>query len=228
MPTLLPTETIIQSGASSVAPTKSPESFGRTGNILPFPVNASGLHLFADVETDGFGHSGGVPAYVVEVGAILTDAAGVEIAALSAIVIPDGFEIPEGATAVNGITTEMAHALGVPLWQAMWHFERLARCASTIIAHNREFDMRVIGGAYVKLGMLSDLHTKGSACTMLDSVDVCRIPNKKGAGFKRPNLDELHLHLFGEPRKAAHGALVDTRDCAKCYFEMQRRKGLMP
>ena len=204
----------------------SPEACGRGPNLFPFPADAFGLHLFGDVETDGFGHSGGIPANIVEVAAVLFDSTGVEVSAMSTVVIPEGFEITEGATAKNGLTTEMAAAHGVPLWLAMWHFDRMLLSAKSIGFHNRQFDLRVIAGAYEKLNMPVVFASKYQICTMADFVDFCRIPNKKGAGYKRPNLDELYLFLFDEPRRAAHGALVDARDCAKCYFEIQRRRGL--
>lgn len=45
---------------------------------------------------------------------------------------------------------------------------------------------------------------------------------------KWPTLQELHTFLFGVGFEGAHDALVDVRACAKCYWEIQRRKNADP
>jgi len=57
---------------------------------------------------------------------------------------------------------------------------------------------------------------------MQGATHYCRLPGPRG--YKWPTLAELHMELFNEPLEGAHHALVDTRACARCYFELKRLK----
>ena len=51
----------------------------------------------------------------------------------------------------------------------------------------------------------------------------------KAGRAKNPRNDELHKVLFGhEPRGALHDALLDVRVTAKNFFELRRRRAVVP
>ena len=56
----------------------------------------------------------------------------------------------------------------------------------------------------------------------VDSEKFCKIPGKYG--YKWPTLSELHLKLFDFDFEGAHDALLDVKACAKCLFELERKK----
>lgn len=56
---------------------------------------------------------------------------------------------------------------------------------------------------------------------MKSSTDYCKLPGFYGK-YKWPKLHELYKKLFNEDMGAAHTALQDIRNTAKCFFELER------
>lgn len=94
--------------------------------------------------------------------------------------------------------------------------------ASVLIAHNVQFDEKILGAEFLRAGQPNLLESKPRKCTMQGATHYCRLPGPYG--YKWPSLAELHRKLFGESFEGAHRALVDVRACAKCYFELRRLK----
>ena len=58
--------------------------------------------------------------------------------------------------------------------------------------------------------------------TMFVGQAICRIPFR-GGGYKKPNLTELHKHLFdGEGFDNAHSAISDVLACRRSFYAMQK------
>jgi len=172
-----------------------------------------------DTETDGITD----PIHLVELGAVLVDDDGNERASISLIIRPDGWMIPEGAARVHGITTEMATCYGVPLVVAIAALTNLWSVAALRVAHNLEFDDKIINTAIVSLGRTSTLTWPPAACTKELASPVLNLPPTErmlAAGYnkpKPPSLRECYQHFFGEDVPGAHGALADARACARVY-----------
>lgn len=172
-----------------------------------------------DVETDGLNN----PIHLVELGAVLIDGTGIERASLSLIIRPDGWTIPDDATRVHGITTEMAAALGVPLVVAIAALTNLWSIADLRVAHNLEFDDKVIRTAIASIGRVSTIKWPPGACTKELAAPVLNLPPTErmlAAGYnkpKPPSLRECYQHFFAEDVPGAHGALADARACARVY-----------
>ncbi len=56
---------------------------------------------------------------------------------------------------------------------------------------------------------------------MKSSTNYCKLPGSYGK-YKWPKLGELYQILFHEDMGAAHTALQDIQNTAKCYFELKR------
>ena len=72
------------------------------------------------------------------------------------------------------------------------------------IAHNLEFDEKVLGAEYLRAGLPDPLARMDRLCTMRASTDHCKLPGRRG--YKWPTLEELHRHLFDEPIEGSHDA----------------------
>ena len=57
---------------------------------------------------------------------------------------------------------------------------------------------------------------------MTQATDFCRIPGTYG--YKWPTLSQLHRELFKCGYEEAHDAGADVAACAKCFFELKRRR----
>ena len=167
--------------------------------------------------------------HLVELGAVLCEDNGKERASFNLIVRPDGWEIPEEASNIHGITTATALACGVPLLVALSALTHLWGQASLMIAHNAEFDLKIIDIALARAGREPTYKRPPSRCTMRLATPVLNLPptdRMKAVGMtkpKRPSLQEAHTALLGTPFDGAHNALADARACARVFFAMKEK-----
>lgn len=180
--------------------------------------------------------------HIVQLAALLVDPdSRATIASMDVIVRPDGWTIPNEVTAVHGITTERAAAVGVPEKLAIEMFMELWAGRSRV-AHNQQFDARIIRIALKRYiddpriegdGQVSDLWKVGPAeCTALLSSPHCNLEpseaQRKKTNFKRktPNLGEAYRHFTGRELENAHSAMADVVACRDVYFAIKDFEGV--
>lgn len=138
----------------------------------------------------------------------------------SKIIKPEGFSIPNEASRVHGITTERANREGELLINVLNDFcQVLSRANLTLVAHNMGFDEKVVGAELLRMNIKSNFFDLPKICTMKSSIDFCNLPNKK-----YPKLEELYYILFKTVFKDAHSADIDVAACARCFFELKKKK----
>jgi DNA polymerase III epsilon subunit-like protein len=186
------------------------------------------MYLFFDTETTGLPKKYNAPAddfdnwpRLVQVAWILFDEEGEEITSSSYIIKPDGFVIPKESSLIHGITHKRAIKEGCDLVNVLSEFESLVEQADYLIAHNIDFDEKIMGSELLRSGNLNCFNNKNKFCTMRASTNYCAISSQYG--YKWPKLEELHYKLFATNFEEAHNALVDIQITAKCFWEMKRR-----
>jgi DNA polymerase-3 subunit epsilon len=183
--------------------------------------------LIFDTETTGLLIKGQPTPHLVQLAAMLMDHKGRECASISLIIRPDGYEIPPKASAIHGISTAMAMDCGVPLIVACGMFSNLIKISSLQVAHNAEYDCAIILAAFQRVSR--PVPTLNTACTKELASPILNLPPTEkmlAAGFnkpKSPNLAECMQFFFREEIVNAHNALIDTKCCARVYFEIMRR-----
>lgn len=148
---------------------------------------------------------------------------GKEISRGNFIIKPEGFEIPEEAAKIHGITTERALAEGFELIEVLRHFYTALRFCDAVVCHNTGFDLNVVGSEFLRVGKENFLKYKKSIDTMKPLCEFVGIPNKWNNGFKWPSLQELHNKLFECGFEDAHDANVDIAATARCFWELKNR-----
>lgn len=140
------------------------------------------------------------------------------------IIRPEGWEIPEEATAVHGITTGYAMEHGAPFAAVIDKFISDCHSAGLICGHNVHFDtgiikaniLRELGRAYYDAENVEDALFKGKRIdTMRSSMKWVDARNSWGK-LKFPNLSELYSRCFPGETFPAHDALEDTQAVARC------------
>ena len=185
-------------------------------------LDAPFRYVVFDSETTGLPSSRSNP-YLVQLAWSVHDIEGNVLSERNYTIRPDGFSITIAATRVHGITDKMARRNGVPLEHVVESFLLDADVnGSRLIAHNINFDTKVIGAEIDRLGVFSRLDQRPQYCTMKSCVDLCKIP-RRGGGYKWPSLQELHLHLFGIRFQGGHDAMKDVQATARCFVELRRR-----
>ena len=184
------------------------------------------MYLFFDTETTGIPrkHKG---VRLVQLAWILQSGdeatLGQTLGHGNFIIRPEGWEIPEPAAKVHGITTAVALAKGVPLGEVMSAFTAFCYFPGDLVAHNIAFDDDVLDIEYTNLQWDNPCKEKRHLCTMQASTDFCKLPRRWPGGYKWPKLFELHQALFNTGFEGAHNALADVRALSKCFWEMRKR-----
>ena len=201
-------------------------------------MSANQSILFFDVETTGLlkktdrdvTKSASWPR-VVSLAWVLADDTGILYHAHH-IIRPEGWTIPLSATSCHGITTKQAKEEGVPHEQVMREFAASVQKYQpvAIVAHNLDFDYRMMGSELHKGNLPQVLAGRQACCTMKNSIQFCQLPGKYG-DFKWPQLTELHTKLFGTGFPDAHDAMVDVAALIRCYCalcQLGRLQGYPP
>ena len=186
-------------------------------------------YLFFDTETTGIPNDYKAPCTntdnwprLIQLGWLLTDAAGRILSEGNHIVRPDGLEIPKAASDVHGVTTEFALENGKPLLDAIFAFGADLNQADCMVGHNLDYDLHIVGAEYVRLGYDSRImFARPTLCTMQATIQFCNIPGRFGP--KWPKLMELYTKLFGQEFDGAHDAMADIVATKDCFFELIRR-----
>ncbi|MFH2039986.1 MAG: 3'-5' exonuclease [Chloroflexota bacterium] len=185
------------------------------------------MYLFFDTETTGIPANYRAPASdsknwprLVQVGWLLTDETAKQIESTEYIIKPDGYTIPQDAAKIHGITTEIALKNGSKLRNILRILKEKIEFADVLVAHNMQFDEKILGAEFLRCGFPNIIETKPRICTMLASTDFCQISGPYG--YKWPSLQTLYRKLFKRPIPGAHTALVDTQACAAFLFYLKR------
>jgi DNA polymerase-3 subunit epsilon len=191
------------------------------------------IGLFFDTETTGvksYRNPGFVPR-LVQLGAILQDLETRRVLAeLNLIIAPEGNEIPEGASKVHGITTEMAERFGVGMEGVDQIFAEIVTMADIIVAHNIAFDLDILKDNLPTSSLLAG--SKQPFCTMEASRYIIKAPltprqlatpHLQEHPFKSPGLMETHQHFLGRPFDGAHDAMADIRACRDVFLQLIER-----
>lgn len=164
--------------------------------------------MIFDVETTGFSSTD----RVIQVAWMLQDMQGNMIGdERSYLIKPEGFDIPERATEIHGITTQYALDNGEDWDMVMRHFMVDLALADVLVGHNVSFDIRMMDQE-IQRKWNRDIKSKSSICTMKKSTKYCG---------KRPNLQALHKKLFMEGFEGAHDALADVKATARCFWKLK-------
>ena len=179
------------------------------------------IFLFFDCETTGIFEGCGIPR-LVQLGWAIFDEEKEECIKKEYLIIPNGFVIPDEAEAIHNISTLDARTKGFPAEYVISEFIRDITSVDLVIAHNFDYDSRIIENEAFLTSSFFSFDRKNKFCTMKSTAHICRIPGPYGD--KWPRLTELHNYLFGEEPKCSHKALPDAMTCGKCFFELKKRK----
>ena len=186
------------------------------------------MYLFFDTETTGLPKNWKAPVTqvdnwprLVQLAWASYDYTGNLIEQKDHIIKPVGFRIPIGASKVHGISTERALAEGEDLLEVLAGFQHQIKEATHLVAHNMNFDEKIMGAEFLRNGFRNRIPSKDLICTMKSTTDLCQIPGRYG--YKWPKLEELYDFLFGESFADAHNAAADIAATSRCFWELKRR-----
>lgn len=185
--------------------------------------------LFFDTETTGLPENWNAPVTnvknwprIVQISWILYDKNGNYIEKKNYIIRPKDFTIPYESSLLHKITNERALLEGTDIELILQRFEKDLEKSELIIAHNINYDEKVLGAEFIRKFNKNPLNGINKFCTMERTKNICKIEGNYG--YKWPKLQELHQHLFSEDFLESHNSDADVTATAKCYWEMKKRK----
>jgi DNA polymerase III epsilon subunit-like protein len=184
--------------------------------------------LFFDTETTGLPRNWKAPISdihnwprLVQLAYQLYDEDGSKLKEVDFIIYPDGYLIPSESSSIHKITNEIAKSIGQPIEKVLSDFFDSLKSAHTIIGHNIDFDINVVGCEFIRLGMQNPFETLSKICTMESSTAYCAIQGPYG--YKWPKLAELYFKLFNNELEDAHDARIDIKATIECFWELKNR-----
>lgn len=184
------------------------------------------MYLFIDTETNGLPDNYNAPTSnldnwprIVQVAWLLCDQEGTILESFETLVKPDGFDIGEESFNIHGISVENAIDSGMDLTEVLLNLRVVCKKASFLVAHNIDFDRKVLDAEYIRIKTPNSLRKLKKLCTMSIGTDFCRIKGRYG-DFKWPNLRELYIRVMGYRLYCAHDAMEDVTACKECFFEL--------
>lgn len=198
------------------------------------------MKLFFDTETsDAWDFKSCVEAdhqpRLVQLGALVMDDSGNEVACLNAIVKPDGWLISDVVTEIHGISQESAERCGMPLISVIAMFNNMAKLCDERIAFNIDFDDKVISREFMMIQRPNTVaQITKPFCMMRAMTPICKIPKptyqryNKADPFKWPKLQEAYQFAFNRSFENAHDAISDIRATAELYFWLKSQPTSQP
>ncbi len=140
------------------------------------------------------------------------------------IKVPTTVDICEEVVAIHGITKGRSRVIGDSFKDIYSIFEECEKQCDMVIAHNSEFDTKMIRVECARNGIPYTI-TKPVYCTMKSTTQMCKLPKPKNKNplskdYKWPALNELHYFLFQEDASGLHNSMVDVIVCLRCYMKV--------
>jgi DNA polymerase III subunit epsilon len=184
--------------------------------------------LFFDTETTGIPDPK-LPAEdpsqprVVQIAAIMDYPDGTEAQRLDVILYCD--DVPEEASNVHGITTEISRKIGLNEGTGIDLFIDMLEVSELVVAHNAPFDIGILTGSARRITCnptFDPFAGKPVFDTMRAGKIILKLPDRQG-GLRNPSLTVLHKGLFGCDFEGAHRAITDVLATRKCFYELRPR-----
>lgn len=182
--------------------------------------------LFLDEETSGlpnFKLAADDPAqpYIASICGMLTDQDLNMHGIQYTFIRNDGWSMQAEATRANGITDEHLQRFGIPQYAALLPFAEWLSMGVTMVAHNVQFDWKILRGNLRRVQLPDYYERTTSFCTMHSNTGVCKLTQANGAR-KTPSLAEAFKHWFPtDPQPKAHTAYGDVLTLRRIYQKMR-------
>lgn len=160
--------------------------------------------------------------HIASVAAVAYTPAWEEIHSVHLFVKPDGWVMPEEATAVHGITQEFLEWYGIDLDAVLTPLDFLFHNADQIWAFGMKFDKQLYGIECARRERTDWLAPQKTHCAMQLMAGILKIPGQYG-DYKWPSLVDSYHALFGCGFEKAHDGLADVRATAAILREVTSR-----
>jgi DNA polymerase-3 subunit epsilon len=175
------------------------------------------IALFFDTETTGFKTSTFTPE-IVQIGALLQDMESGKVVGELNLICQAANPIPPVVSEIHGITDDLSARFGVKQAVADGMFATLASKADVVVAHNIEFDLGIIDGAWQTSRAI--LKSKPQFCTMRSCSPIKDMPRKHAGKTQYCKLADAYRYFYEQDFDNAHDAMADVRACRDVFLSL--------
>jgi DNA polymerase III epsilon subunit-like protein len=141
------------------------------------------------------------------------------------LVQPDYWVMPEAAERFNNLSTDKLKAFGVSINLVLKMFVGMIEDGCIFVGFNAAFDMKVMRAELRRAGM-DDLREQTKVISLIDPLrDICKVPARKGIGFKYPTFSEA-LNALGIDMTAEGLSSGKCEAIARLFYEVVKRNKL--
>jgi DNA polymerase-3 subunit epsilon len=135
---------------------------------------------------------------------------------------PEWSGITEGALNAHKITEAVIREHGQDPQEVLNLWYKWAQRCGLFVAHNKEYDARVLQAFAFRLRDNPDIFLGGQTlCTMHTTRPLCKIQSQHYGGFKLPKLEEAYKALVDTRGfKGAHSALGDVNATSEIFWRL--------
>lgn len=201
--------------------------------------NKEDLIMFIDVETSGLPVTKSFNDYypftdlksydsarMIKISWSLYDEAGNKIRLRDYLIKPEGFEISDGSSKINGIPQEVAMKNGTEIEKVSELLHNDIESVKLLVGHNMNFHKNII---YSELFRLKKIETINrikkikKLCTATNSKNLLKIKILINYHYiyKLPSLHELYEWCFKKPMKNRFRSEWNVENLAKIYFHLK-------
>lgn len=128
--------------------------------------------------------------------------------------LPENIHIPDEASAIHKITNEIMKKKGENIIDILQLFTICIKKCDILIAHNMEFDKKMLIAEYMRNGIVSPFvfNQPKEYCTMKNNIDFCKIPFVSKYTQKNPPylMNTIQDHTFNKETIDRSNTFVDT------------------
>ena len=181
------------------------------------------LLLFYDTETSGMPHwsmpsDDPVQPHIVQLAAALVgEKSRKTYQVINLTSKPSGWVIDPNTTRIHGIDNFMAQDVGVSEKAVISCFCLMVDRADIHIAHNNNFDYRIIR---IAIKRFIEPQAPGS-CDEWKAMDKYCTMNNSQKKINQKSLANCYQFFTNKPLQGAHNAMIDVKACMRVYFGLQ-------
>lgn len=134
------------------------------------------------------------------------------------IIKPEGYVVSPPILKRAKLSEEEIDQKGEDLEKVLNAFSASVEKSTYLIGHNIDLNEKILAAEYMRKSMHPPYFTHERICLMQESTWFCKIPNKRGDGYKWPSLQELYTILFKQKYSPAGNARADVIAAARCFI----------
>lgn len=138
------------------------------------------------------------------------------------IIKPEGYEVNDNLLKRARLDKEEIESRGEDLEQVLTHFTQSVEKAKYLISHNIDVDEKVLAAEYLRKNMHPPHFSVERISLMQESTWFCKIPSKRGDGYKWPTQQELYALLFNQKYSPAGNARADVIATARSFIMLYK------